>query len=76
MQKLTDWWWDWCRGYSDADLMSVLEKVGIKDAQPGAFIPVTRREMRAHLAYLREIYPLHPAKAARLVQEHNDRRSN
>jgi hypothetical protein len=75
MRSLNEMWRDWRRGYSEADLTSVLEKVQIKEAQPGAFIPVSRREMRAHYAYLTKIFPLHPVKAAALVTDHNDRRA-
>lgn len=50
-------WHDWWRGWSDADLVSVLNKVA-QDMAPGSMIPVTERELRAHVAYIRDQYPL------------------
>lgn len=49
---------DWWRGWSDEDLASVLTKVKLHELNPGAIIPVTDRELRAHVAYVRDRYPL------------------
>lgn len=38
--RLADWW----RGYSDADVASVAEK--IRETPPGHFVRVTNRELR------------------------------
>ncbi len=54
MSRLRDWW----RGWSDEDLASVLTKVEVHGMNPGAVIPVTGRELRAHQAYTRDQYPL------------------
>lgn len=48
MNLLRDWW----RGWSDEDLASVLTKVEVHGLNPGAFIPVTVRELRAHQVYV------------------------
>lgn len=45
------WIRDWWRGWSDADLVSILNKLNQKDFQPGAGIPVTLAELKAHRAY-------------------------
>lgn len=51
MKWLRDWW----RGWSDEDLASILRKVERnKEMRPGEIMPVTQRELRAHLAWSRE----------------------
>ena len=48
-QIIRNWW----QGWSDTDLTSILEKV--KNAQPGAIIPMTDAERRAHIAEIQRI---------------------
>ena len=55
MRLLRDWW----RGWSDEDLVSILNKVNQKEVNPGGIIYVTLSETRAHRAYLEEQYPLY-----------------
>jgi hypothetical protein len=62
MSTLRDWW----RGWSDEDLASVLTKINVHDINPGAIIPVTERELRAHQAYVNERYPLRYVDAGEL----------
>jgi hypothetical protein len=52
------WLRDLFRGWSDEDLASVLTKIEVHRLSPGAIIPVTDRELRAHQAYTRYQYPL------------------
>jgi hypothetical protein len=63
-QMLRDWW----RGWSDEDLANVLAKVELHGLNPGAIIPVTMRELRAHRAYTNEQYPLRYIDAGDLRQ--------
>lgn len=62
---------DWWRGWSDEDLASVLLKVQVHGLNPGAIIPVTERELKAHKAYVQENYPLRYIDAADLVRNEN-----
>lgn len=64
MDALRNWW----RGWSDEDLASVLTKVEVHNVNPGALIPVTLRELRAHQAYVNEKYTLHHVDAADLLR--------
>lgn len=52
--RIRDWW----RGWSDDDLVSILNKINQKDLNPGGIIYVTIAELEAHRAYLEEQYPL------------------
>ena len=55
IKRLQDWW----RGWSDSDLVSILEKVEQhRSSPPGSVIFVSQRELRAHVACLKEAYPL------------------
>jgi hypothetical protein len=51
---LRNWW----RGWSDEDLANVLTKIELHKVNPGAIIPVTMRELKAHQAYVHHKYPL------------------
>ena len=42
-----NWLRDWWRGWSDDDLVSVLNKITLQGCDPGALIYVTYREMKA-----------------------------
>jgi hypothetical protein len=48
------WMRDWWRGWSDADLENVLQKLMQGSVKPGGIIYVTHSELRAHVAYCRE----------------------
>lgn len=64
MSSLRDWW----RGWSDEDLANVLTKIEVHGLNPGAFIPVTMRELKAHQAYVNEAYPLRYIDVANIVK--------
>lgn len=49
---------DWRRGYSAEDFASVMNKVALHEANPGAIIYVTKRELRAHAAYTKALHPM------------------
>jgi hypothetical protein len=53
MNRLKQWLIDRRRGYSDADLESLLAKQAA--CKPGGLFPVTPAEMRAHIAYMRSL---------------------
>jgi hypothetical protein len=56
---MMDWFTDWWRGWSEDDLRSVLEKIKTAQNLPaGGVTFVSNREMRAHLAFLKQQYPL------------------
>lgn len=65
---MIEWLQDWWRGWSDEDLASVLTKIEVQGLNPGAIIPVTLRELRAHVAYTRDKYPLRYVEAGELVK--------
>lgn len=54
MKWLRDWW----RGWSDEDLANVLRKVEQQKDRPGEIIPVSSRELQAHLAWSEERHPM------------------
>ena len=65
---MMNWMRDWWRGWSDEDLASVLTKVAVHEINPGAIIPVTLREFKAHRAYGRGEYSLRYVDAGELAK--------
>jgi hypothetical protein len=57
---------DWWRGWSDEHLASVLTKIEVHGLNPGAIIPVTQRELRAHQAYVKGLCELRYVDAGEL----------
>ena len=48
MKRIKTWLRDWWRGYSDADVMTLLAKMEKgKSMKPGSVIELTNREARA-----------------------------
>lgn len=61
-----NWYRDWWRGWSDEDLANVLTKIKVHEINPGAIIPVTLRELRAHRSYVEGRYSLQDVDAGDL----------
>jgi hypothetical protein len=53
IRLLRDWW----RGWSDEDLINILNKITLHECNPGAIIYVTPAELRAHRAYVEDRDP-------------------
>lgn len=52
LNKFLQWFSDWRRGYSDADLISVTKKLKSVEGRLGAVVELSNREMKAYLSQI------------------------